>query len=214
MEFEASPAPGTADAARAAAADTTEATRRPRADGLRNRAALLEAARHLLTTGGAADVRSISLRAGVGVGTLFRHFATRDELVDAVLSDDIERWNADATAAVEEAGNPYEQLAAFLRCTLERQLTTPGLPRVYMERWGPDTMGRVGTWYSELIDQLVAQCHAAGEVREDLTSTDVDGIVVAVGHLVVDRPAQARRHLEIALAGLREGRTGAADMPR
>lgn len=182
---------------------TGGAVRRPRADGLRNRAALLEAARELLTSGGASDVRSIALRAGVGVGTLFRHFETRDHLVDAVLADDLERWSSTAAAAVAGASGPLAALETFLGTTLRRQIATPGLPRLYSERWGPDTMSRVGSWYPELLEGLAAGCRESDEVGVAIDAGDIDAMVVACGHLAMERPEQAPLHLRLWLAGLR-----------
>lgn len=179
------------------------APRRPRADGLRNRVALLEAARELLTDGEAADVRSIARRAGVGVGTLFRHFATRDDLVEAVLADDLERWSQDAAQAVAAAAGPYAALAAFLDATLRRQVATPGLPRLYSERWGPDTMSRVGAWYPELLERLAAGCRESGEVGVAIGAGDIDAMVVASGHLAMERPEHAPLHLRLWLDGVR-----------
>lgn len=177
--------------------------RRQRSDAVRNRAALLAAAREVLTGGQPSDVRSIAARAGVGVGTLFRHFATRDDLVDAVLAHDLELWREAAHAAVAGATGPYERLAAFLRIALERQIATPGLPRVYLDRWGPAAMDRVGPWYDALVRCLVEDALAAGEVRADLTPSDVSALVVATGHIALAQPEQALRVLAIALDGLR-----------
>lgn len=177
--------------------------RRRRADAVRNRAALLDAARGVLSAESTADLRTIAQRAGVGVATVFRHFENREALLDAVLTDDLDRWEAETAAAVAPETDPGAALERFLDLTLERQLARPGLSRLYLDHWGQDTMSRVGAWYSELLDDLAARCRGAGALRPDVTGTDLDLVLVGAGHLAVTRPDSARRFVELLLTGLR-----------
>ena len=109
--------------------DTAEQApaRKPRADALRNRARLVEAARGLFASRGAdTSMEEIARDAGVGIGTLYRHFPTREDLVEAVFRDGIEQLQAQADELLA-SDTPGEALATWLRAQLTQAATCRGL---------------------------------------------------------------------------------------
>src|SRR5246500_1363667 len=84
--------------------DVAETTRKPRADAARNRERLLEAAKAVFSAGGAeASLEAVAKRAGVGIGTLYRHFPTREALYEAVYRREVEQLGEFADTLNDEA---------------------------------------------------------------------------------------------------------------
>jgi AcrR family transcriptional regulator len=104
------------------------APRRPRADAERNRARVLEEARRLFADqGGAATLEAVARAAGVGIGTLYRHFPTREQLVAEVYRADAERLANAARFLSEAQPTPKEALRSWLRLFIELLGTRRGL---------------------------------------------------------------------------------------
>src|SRR5688572_23642779 len=110
----------------------TAEERPKRADAVRNRAKIVEAAKAAFAeTGLDTQMEDVARRAGVGVGTLYRHFPTKDELVRALIVDKMERMAEVAGAALEdEAKGPWEAFAWVLRKGAEQQLQDRALTQV------------------------------------------------------------------------------------
>lgn len=179
-----------------------------RSDAVRNRAAILEAASAAFAAkGSGVDVRVITRSAGVGMGTLYRHFPTKDLLLGTVVREDFDDWTRTALGAAATR-DPAEAPGAFLRDALERLANHRALVEEFAETWdtadGIATCGRV---LHPVFDDLVARCHVTGVLRPGVTGEDISLLMVGLGRIAKlagaqDRPALWRRALQIALDGL------------
>ncbi|WP_197319373.1 TetR/AcrR family transcriptional regulator [Saccharomonospora sp. NB11] len=180
-----------------------------RRDALSNRAAILRAAATAFSERGrAVDVREIARCAGVGMGTLYRHFPSKDALVETLLAESYAQWVASARTSARSRPTAWDALATFITEALTHQrqdrallenlasaTTDPGGLSVCRRSLGP------------LVTELVSAAHAEGTLRPGVTAEDVLGLLAALGKLVeLDLPADAvSRCLDITLAGLRHG---------
>src|ERR1700723_3559624 len=90
-------------------------TRKPRADAVRNRERVLEAAKAVFSAGGAeASLEAVARAAGVGIGTLYRHFPTREALFEAVYRREVEQL-ADLAEELKQQAQPVEALRQWMR---------------------------------------------------------------------------------------------------
>ncbi|GAA2403753.1 TetR family transcriptional regulator [Catellatospora methionotrophica] len=178
-----------------------------RSDAARNRVRLLDAAAGLITERGSdVDVREIARRAEVGMGTLYRHFPTKEALLDAALEHVFTSWAAAASAAL--TGRAWSDLSRFLGDALTRQTASPGLLDAYCQAL-PGQAGNTARQHCRqqvgpLIAELVRAAHASGDLRPDITAEDVSLLLVALGRIapVVPEPSW-RRILHVSLDGLR-----------
>jgi AcrR family transcriptional regulator len=180
--------------------------RRPRADAVRNRARILESARAAFTARGAdASLEEIARSAGVGIGTLYRHFPTRDDLVEAVFRDRIEELEALADDLLASDA-PAAALETWLHAQLEQAATCRGLAAEAMltmlaspgEPKACESMRRAGA-------ALLARAQAAGEVREGVDIDDLVRMVQAVTLAAEESgdPEAAERLFGFVLDGVR-----------
>src|SRR6202045_5070793 len=101
--------------------------RRPRADAVRNRERVLEAAKIVFSKGGAdASLEAVAKRAGVGIGTLYRHFPTREALFEAVYRHEVQQLSELAEQLKDET-SPVEALRRWLRANVEFVATKKGM---------------------------------------------------------------------------------------
>lgn len=181
-------------------------TRRPRADAVRNRARIVETAREVFAVRGAdASLEEIARGAGVGIGTLYRHFPTRDDLVEAVFHDRIDELEALADELLTSA-TPGEALATWLHAQLDQAATCRGLAAEAMltmladcETPSPcESMRQAGA-------ALLTRAQAAGEVREGVDIDDLVRMVQAVTLAAEesDDPGTAERLFGFVLDGVR-----------
>src|ERR1700731_3528712 len=106
---------------------SAEAARRPRTDAVRNRERVLEAAKAVFSAGGPdASLEAVARRAGVGIGTLYRHFPTREGLFEAVYRREVEQL-ADLAEQLKAEANPVEALRRWLRSNVEFFATKRGM---------------------------------------------------------------------------------------
>jgi AcrR family transcriptional regulator len=181
--------------------------RKPRADALRNRARLVEAARALFAAEGAdASMEEIARTAGVGIGTLYRHFPTRQALAEAVFRDGIEQLQVQAEQLLTSDA-PGEALATWLRAQLAQAATCRGLAAESMlamldaapcEPAPCEQMRRAGA-------ELLARAQAAGDVRSGIDIDDLVRMVQAIG-LAAEESADrdtANRLFDFLLDGVR-----------
>ncbi len=109
------------------AARSAEPVRRPRADAVRNRERVLEAAKAVFSAGGPdASLEAVARRAGVGIGTLYRHFPTREALFEAVYRREVEQLGELAEQLKNEAA-PVDALRSWLRSNVEFVATKKGM---------------------------------------------------------------------------------------
>jgi AcrR family transcriptional regulator len=189
-------------------AQTSEPTSRPlRKDAARNRALLLEAARQVFAERGLeASLDDVAHRAGLGVGTAYRHFANKYELAQAILAEAVDEVVGVAERAAS-ADDPWTGIVAFVERAAEMQSADRGLREVLMGVHDPEQMERVSDRISTPLNTMVDRAKATGAVRPDLEVSDL-GIVVLMLCTVADVTGDAspdlwRRYLPMLLAGLR-----------
>ncbi|QNP68182.1 TetR/AcrR family transcriptional regulator [Streptomyces roseirectus] len=176
-----------------------------RADAERNRAAILDAADAVFAEhGGAVDVREIARRSGVGMGTLYRHFPTKDDLLLTVLEKQFAAWLAEAHERATGVEDPWQALTGFFEQMLTTQAGNRAVVESYTTHGGPtpDCARRCRTF----IDELRTRCLAAGRLRPDVTTDDLLLLSGTLSQAVLttgdSHPGQWRRLLRISLDGL------------
>jgi AcrR family transcriptional regulator len=174
-----------------------------RSDAVRNYQRILDAAREVLGESGAdACMEEIAARAGVGVGTVYRRFASKDALIDELLRLAIEELVTATDRALERSdgqglwellsaiGQSFADHARYASLLLERPTDASASRRIVMA-----------------IDELTERAAAAGVVHSDTTANDVLALILAMRGLVQAAddaaPADWRRFLDVHLAGLR-----------
>jgi AcrR family transcriptional regulator len=193
----------------------TDETRILRADARRNRDAIIAAASTLFSEQGIdAQVPDIAKAANVGVGTVYRHFPTKEDLIAALLAD---RFSALAEAAREslEFEDSWEGLAHFIRVSTAMQAEDRGLCEIIGLR--PDMTGAAAEAADmpALAEQLVRRPQREGKLRRDVTWEDIPMITCGLGSVTQQAvgPASGRwpRLVEIIIDGLRA--PGAEKLP-
>jgi AcrR family transcriptional regulator len=188
----------------------TEATSRPlRKDAARNRDLLVQAARDVFAERGLeASMDDVAHRAGLGVGTAYRHFANKYELAKAIMSDGIERVYqlVDDAAATEDA---WAGLVSFVEGVAEMQSADRGLREVLMGVHDDQQMEQVNDRITVQLEDVVQRAKSAGSLRSDVEVSDI-GMVVLMLCTVADIAGDAspdlwRRYLPTLLDGLRAG---------
>jgi AcrR family transcriptional regulator len=182
-----------------------------RADARRNRELLLAAALAAFTEHGADDVslEEIARRAGVGIGTLYRHFPTRQELLESVYRDQVDALCATA-ADLLGAPSPAGALATWLRAMIAFSATKRSMITSLLATMDKDSelFSACSTVIKRSAESLLVRAQAAGEIRRDVDATDVirlaHGLTVATER-VAEAPGQADRLLGLVLDGLRAG---------
>jgi AcrR family transcriptional regulator len=188
-----------------------------RADAQRNRGELLGAARQVIAEEGVdASLRDIARRAGVGIGTLYRHFPTREALLAAIIDEGVRRLSATAEQ-LTAAKPPGEALDEWLTTVAERigpyrGLAASMLEAVTDEEGGDAALRQACEGMMDSGRDLLAAAQAAGAVRQDVTWHDVFTAVAAISGIASqpgkqDRDAAARV-LAVYLDGLRATRRG------
>ncbi|MDX3529374.1 TetR/AcrR family transcriptional regulator [Streptomyces sp. ID05-39B] len=188
-------------------AGTGQAAHSKRKDARRNKESLLDAAAAVFVTSGVeAPVRDIAARAGVGLGTIYRHFPTRADLIIAVYRHQVEAC-AEAGPALLAAGpTPHAALGQWVNLFVDFLVTKHGLAAVLQS----DDAG-FDTLHAYFLDRLVPVCAelleaaaSAGEIRSDLEAYE---LMRGVGNLCIgaetDSRYDARRLVDVLIAGLR-----------
>jgi AcrR family transcriptional regulator len=186
-----------------------DAARPMRADAQRNYARLLSAAMAAFTEHGADDtsLEEIARRAGVGIGTLYRHFPTRQALLEAVYRDQVEALRARADELMG-ADAPGEALAAWLQALMTFSSTKQSLTSALLATIGRDSdlVSACSKVIWDAAEVLVKRAQQAGEVRADADTRDLIRLVHAV-NIAAQRaptdPGQSERLLGLILDGLR-----------
>ena len=192
------------------------AERALRADARRNRQAVIEAAKKLFADQGLdAQMPDIAKTANVGVGTVYRHFPTKDDLVAALVAERFERLSQKARDGLE-VPDAWEGLCDFIRFSAEIQADDRGLCEVMGSR--PELMDAAAraAGLPELCKRLVKRAQRSGELRRDLVWEDIPMIACGLGRITQATvgPATGRwpRLVEIVLDGLRA--PGSGKLPR
>jgi AcrR family transcriptional regulator len=181
-----------------------------RRDAQRNRDRILAATRAAFQERGLdVGVDEIARRAGVGMGTLYRHFPTKDALIDAIVDARFAELTAAAEAALE-APDAWEGFEAFLIGAVELQATDRGFKDALAARGRDEPRVKAARRkLHAVIERLVARGRAQGALRADLAGEDVIVLLWATARIVERTadvaPGQPRRFLAMHLDGLRPG---------
>ncbi len=179
--------------------------RKPRTDAQRNRERILEVAKQAFTRSGAnASLDDIAKDAGVGPGTLYRHFPTREELLKAVYRTELEKLAA-AEQKLAETMPPIEALRAWLLLFVDavaaKQIIAPALNMLVGDH--KKIFEASYTRMHEAISALVKRAVKSGDIRKDLDPMDLVRALVGVSNVASspDWQQSARRLVDILLAG-------------
>ena len=178
-----------------------------RADARRNREAVMAAAKTLFAEQGLdAQMPDIAKAAGVGVGTVYRHFPTKDHLIAALVAERFERLSDRARESLESP-DAWEGIADFIRFAAQMQADDRGLCEVIGSRPEVNDAAARASGLPELCDQLVKRAQRTGQLRADLEWEDIPMIACGLGSVTQAPPPPSigrwPRLVEIILDGLR-----------
>lgn len=179
-----------------------------RADARRNRERILAAAVEVFARDGAeAQMDDVASHAGVGVGTLYRHFPTKDALVAELVRQKLRRLAAVMSEAIDHEGDPGEALERSLREAAAQASQDTCMQEIYSSL-GPEIFSAVEPEQRELnaaAAELIRRAKDAGAVREDLDVSDVEMLMCGLGAAMHSaRPGfDWSRHLDLILAAIR-----------
>jgi AcrR family transcriptional regulator len=181
--------------------------RKPRADAERNRARLLDAAKAVFTDKGSqSSLEEIARNAGVGIGTLYRHFPTRDALVEAVYRNESEQL---AGAATDFANRhpPVEALRQWMFEFIEHMDAKHGMSEALNTLvGGPSELYAASTGkIRAAMDLLIGRAVDAGEITLDIDPLDLLRALAGIANIGAgpDWKPAARQLVDIMIAGMR-----------
>jgi AcrR family transcriptional regulator len=181
-----------------------------RADARRNRERLLDAALALFVECGPdVALEAVAKRAGVGIGTLYRHFPTREALVEAAYRSEVAHLCEAAEELLRDRA-PDAALAAFMDRFVDYAATKRGMKPMLMAvaESGSDVFADTREQIVGAVARLVDAGVAAGAIRSDVDAEDVLRAMGIVWSLPAGQEEQARRVLGIVMDGLRHGAGG------
>jgi AcrR family transcriptional regulator len=193
-------------------------TRPLRRDAERNRQRILEAASELFAERGLdVTLDHVAARAGVGVGTVYRRFASKEALIDALFEARIAAIAADAREALDDP-DPWHGFVTFMENACRRHTADRGLQQViFNSTHGQEAVARARDQIAPLVERMLERAQAAGALRADLAPTDVPLLQFMVGTVAQYgagvEPEVWRRMLAILVDGLRVSRTETSELP-
>jgi len=181
------------------------AERTLRSDAQRNRDRILDAARRSFATDGLdIGVDEIACRAGVGVGTLYRRFPSKESLIHAIF----ERRLDDLQPVIDRAftaPDPWDGFVELLYAMVAQQIEDQGFSQMIVTRLGPQAVpDHVRRRFLEPAEQLLARAQEAGRARTDISPADLPAILRMAGAsaLGADPACDWRRHVGLLLDGV------------
>lgn len=186
--------------------------RSKRADAVRNQRTLLAAAAQVFVTSGVdAPIRQIAAEAGVGMGTIYRHFPTRADLVAAVYQHQVEACAEAGPRLLAEADSPFDALRRWIDLFVDFLVTKHGLADALQS-----DRDRFAALHTHFLDRLEPVCAhlldaaaAAGDIRSGIRPYE---LMRGIGNLCVGRDTDPRydprRLIELLLEGLRQPEKG------
>lgn len=187
--------------------DHSDQIRKPRADAVRNRERVLEAAKAVFSAGGPeASLEAVAKRAGVGIGTLYRHFPAREDLFEAVYRREVEQLS-ELAEQLKNAKDPVDALRRWLRSNVEFVATKKGMSAALALTFQSSSelaafsMDRLTKAIGSLLDRAVA----AGQMRSDVSPEDLLRALVGMCYMH-DQPgwqSSVLRMLDVFVDGLR-----------
>ena len=177
-----------------------------RAQAARNDELILEAARAVFVADPGAPIAAVAQRAEVGIGALYRRYASKEVLLQQLALDGLRRYNAEVEAALDDDGDPGEAFAAFMRRSLDAGASS--LSRRLAGTFTPsDELNAEGRRAYELTQRLLDRTKAAGALRAEIEVGDLTLIFESLQALNVGAPERARdlrhRYLALLLEALR-----------
>jgi AcrR family transcriptional regulator len=188
--------------------------RKPRADALRNRERVLEAAKAVFSQGGPeASLEAVARQAGVGIGTLYRHFPTREALYEAVYRREVEQLVELARQLAAEP-SPIEALRRWMRANVEFIATKKGMAAALAlaAHGSSELVSYSLDRLTRAVGELLQRAVAAGEIRSDIGPEDLLRALVGMCY-AHDRPgwqAKVLRLVDVFIDGLRRVPDGTA----
>jgi AcrR family transcriptional regulator len=186
---------------------TQDSIRRPRADALRNRERVMEAAKIVFSAGGPeASLEAVARQAGVGIGTLYRHFPTREDLFEAVYRREVEQLSELAEQLKAEA-SPTEALRRWLRSTVQFVATKKGMMAALAIVMNANSELAAYSYghLTAAIGALLKRAVDASEVRADVNADDLLRALIGMCYMH-DQPGWQQsvlRLLDVFVDGLR-----------
>jgi AcrR family transcriptional regulator len=185
--------------------------RKPRTDAVRNRERVLEAANAVFGAGGPdASLEAVARTAGVGIGTLYRHFPTREALFEAVYRREVQQL-ADLAEQLKDKPDPLEALREWMRSNVKFVATKKGMSEALAL-----AAYRNSELFSYSHDRLLDRAVAAGEIRGDIGAEDLLRALVGMCY-THSQPGWQKgvlRLVDVFIDGLRSGRDSAKPPPR
>jgi len=189
-----------------AAIDQTT-SRTQRADARRNRERILAAARQIVAEqGAAAQIHDVARSAGVGVGTVYRHFPTKEALIGELISECARANVARGRQALAEGGDPWASFERMVRnaCTA---MSEDAIQRRVWNAATPQALAHAEAAKSEMrsvCSEVIARAHEAGSLRADFSVDDMPGLMCGLAAAIdAGPPGGWQRLVEFALDGLR-----------
>lgn len=190
----------------AASADDGETRQRAqRADARRNQEKLVEAARQVFAKyGGDASMDAIAKQAGVGVGTLYRHFPKRVDIVEALYRSDVDVL-VEAAESAEQVTDAWAALVGWLEGYVRYSMSKKTLLNELHEAFAKDPQLKLGSRERIVaaLASVLSRAQAAGAARDDVDANDVMTLIGSMCMSVTLTEPQARRLLAMVLDGLR-----------
>lgn len=188
-----------------------EVARKPRTDALRNRDRLLDAARAVFSAGGPeASLEAVARKAGVGIGTLYRHFPTREALFEAVYRHEVKQLAGLAERLSKGRARPIEALRQWMRSIVRFVATKKGMSEALALAIAKDSdlVSSSSDQLTQAIGVLLERAIAAGEIRDDISAEDLLRAIVGMCY-THDRPGWQKnvlRLVDVLIDGLRAAR--------
>ncbi|WP_109468445.1 TetR/AcrR family transcriptional regulator [Albibacillus kandeliae] len=183
--------------------------RKPRADALKNRDLLIEAARDVLGQGGPqASLEAVARKAGVGIGTLYRHFPSREALFHAVFHHDLEQL-ACLAEGLEGTNDPVAAIRGWLHenvALIETKRGMLGALSIVMSEESKQSYADLSVRIAAALNSLLTQSAEAGQIRTGVTADDLLQTMYALCYARQPGPewrTQVLRLLDIFVDGLR-----------
>jgi len=167
------------------ASQSAEITRKPRADSVRNRERVLEAAKAVFSAGGPdASLEAVAKRAGVGIGTLYRHFPTREALFEAVYRREVDQLSEFAEQ-LKTAPAPVDALRRWMRSNVELVATKKGMiaALALAVQSSSELYAYSFDRLTKAIGTLLDRAVAAGEIRADVSAEDLLRALIGMCYL-------------------------------
>lgn len=184
-------------------APAAPAVRAQRADARRNREAILAAARDLFAEQGIeAQMDDVAAAGGVGVGTVYRHFPNKEDLLQALMVRRFEKLTARCTGAVEEArgGDAWGAFRDFILYSAELQSSDRALSEAMAARSDRMSCCAEDSGLVVELDHLVTEAKRAGVLRKDFRNEDVPAMVCSIGAVSIAAAERPRMRWDRVVA--------------